>query len=199
MSSYHKIVEYKELIPKGNPKFILRIGNAKLYDSLIKLKLHPKKSLTLTLPNVPDIYAMDFVRGYFDGDGCVYLYKIQKDNRVIPRKLSVIFTSGSEQFLKELCELIHQHATARIVKVLKSRTAYQIRYSTNDALKIFKELYKVSLKGDYLERKYVIFQEFLRLRWPSGEVGQRGGLQNRYAPVRSRSRPPSESGAINYT
>ena len=30
--------------------------------------------------------------------------------------------------------------------------------------------------------------------WLSGEVGQRGSLQNCYAPVRSRPEPPSSSG-----
>jgi hypothetical protein len=55
-------------------RFILRIGNKNLYDSLVTLGLYPSKPLTIHTPSIPRKMVSHFVRGYFDGDGCVSLY-----------------------------------------------------------------------------------------------------------------------------
>eukprot|EP01084_Bolivina_argentea_P084284 152464_1 len=52
-----------------------------IYDNLLALDLIrlgciPKKSLILEWPNnIPDEYVNHFVRGYFDGDGCISFRK----------------------------------------------------------------------------------------------------------------------------
>lgn len=48
--------------------------SSKLFDDLMKLGCTPKKSLTLQFPTdnqVPQEFIRHFIRGYFDGDGCI--------------------------------------------------------------------------------------------------------------------------------
>jgi hypothetical protein len=49
----------------------LRISSRYLGDSLIKLGCVPKKSLILRYPQIPLYLTWHFIRGYFDGDGCL--------------------------------------------------------------------------------------------------------------------------------
>ena len=42
------------------------------YNDIIALGGKERKSLTLTFPDVPEKYLSHFIRGYFDGDGCIY-------------------------------------------------------------------------------------------------------------------------------
>lgn len=52
----------------------LQVYNKKICQDLINLGCHPAKSLTLEFPEediVPSEFRSHFVRGYFDGDGCV--------------------------------------------------------------------------------------------------------------------------------
>ena len=71
LKSEHSIVTMKPNWPNGKLRYLLRIGSHKLYDTLICLGLYPNKSLTVRFPKVPKKYLRHFVRGYFDGDGCV--------------------------------------------------------------------------------------------------------------------------------
>ena len=85
MGSKHSIVGSKSTWPNGKTRYLLRIGSHKLYDALVKLGLYPNKSLTIQFPVLPKKYAHDFIRGYLDGDGCVYLQKsrgVKKKNIV---------------------------------------------------------------------------------------------------------------------
>lgn len=165
LSSEHTIVKQKSSWKNGKLKYLLRIGNKYMYSSLLKLGLYPNKSLTITFPEISKRYRIDFIRGYFDGDGCIYPYMLVNEaGKKYCRKLSVIFTSGSSEFLDGLSKVINQILGIKIQKILKSVTAYQLRYSTTDSTIILHALYKNCKKGDYLERKYQKFKYFLSLR-----------------------------------
>ncbi|MDL2302602.1 LAGLIDADG family homing endonuclease, partial [Lachnospiraceae bacterium OttesenSCG-928-D06] len=52
----------------------VRINNTNMCRDLISLGCVPQKSLTLTFPSeelLPGNYVRHFIRGYFDGDGCI--------------------------------------------------------------------------------------------------------------------------------
>ena len=91
LGSSHRIIERASQWEHGNKTYTLRIGSHALYDSLFHLGLRPRKSLTVTMPEIPSRYFMDFVRGYFDGDGCVYLEKITRKNGLIRPRNSARF------------------------------------------------------------------------------------------------------------
>jgi len=91
----------------GKIRYFLRIGDHILYGDLIRLGLYPNKSLTIIFPKIPKDFLSDFVRGYLDGDGCVFFHSSPGiTKKRIVKRLSVIFTSGSFDFLMGLCETL---------------------------------------------------------------------------------------------
>lgn len=142
--------------------YLLRIGSHEIYDSLLRLGLYPNKSLTITFPTVPENFLSHFVRGYFDGDGCISLYRRPgKHGQQIMKKLSVIFTSGSYSFLETLGTTLAHSAGLKHYKVYKGwNRSFQLRYSTIDSIKIFKFLYNRASKDLYLERKFATFAKY---------------------------------------
>lgn len=152
-------------------QYLLRIGSRALYESLEKLGLEPRKSLTMRFPAVPASYLGSFLRGYFDGDGCVFLEtrKGSKGQEVI-KKLSVIFTSGSKNFLENLHKNLVKWYNFLPRKVYKSRRSFQLRYNTQESLKLYKILYKKVEQKLFLKRKQDIFKKYIALKRPRGEV-----------------------------
>lgn len=162
MNSEHKIVRRAPSFPNGHDSYLLRIGSHKLYSDLIKLGLYPNKSLSVKFPNVPTKFLGDFIRGYFDGDGCVYIER-SSDKKLIKR-LRTIFTSGSYDFLEKMNEILRTKISLIQNKVYKSHRSYQLRYSTDDSLKLFKLMYNNCEKNDFLERKFTLFKNYFNIR-----------------------------------
>ena len=168
LKSEHKIVK---LYPgklngkiHGKIRYFLRIGDHALYDSLIKLGLYPNKSLNIKFPKIPKKYLNDFIRGYFDGDGCVYLGLSKgKRQKLIIKKLSIIFTSGSLEFLEKMGETLKKTCQLKKNKVYNSKRSYQLRYSTNDTIKLYLFIYKKN-PTLFLKRKFYIFQKYFQLK-----------------------------------
>lgn len=162
LKSEHKIT----CLPAfGNRKmrFMLRIGSHVIFKDLGKFNLHPNKSLDLDLPGIPKKYFSSFLRGYFDGDGCVH---IERPKNI----LKVIFTSGCKNFLLELSSMISKNMDIKLRRVVDSQRSYQLRYSQRDGLIILGHLYKNIESKLYLIKKYNIYQDFLRLKMENGHV-----------------------------
>jgi hypothetical protein len=165
LSSKHTIVKQKSLWKNGKLRYMLRIGSHKIYDSLVNLGLYPNKSLTIKFPEIPNNFLGDFIRGYLDGDGCVYLYRIKgKNGKLIIKKLSVIFTSGSKIFLEKLNLVLKRKIGVRQIKIYKGQRCFQLRYGTSDSIKVFKLLYGKAQKDFYFKRKLNVFLKYFRLR-----------------------------------
>lgn len=145
----------------GRPRYMLRIGNQTLYNSLLKHGLYPNKSLSIALPLIPSQYFADFVRGYFDGDGCVHIERTAgKVQSVIINRLSVIFTCGSKKFLEQMNEKLTADFGLSNRTIHACRNAFQLRYSTTDSVKIFILLYKNTPPSIYSVRKFNTFKEY---------------------------------------
>jgi intein-encoded DNA endonuclease-like protein len=166
MSSEHTmVILYPTESHPGKVRYFLRIGSHMLYDSLIKLGLYPNKSLTVRFPKIPENFLRDFVRGYLDGDGCVFLQVATGVHmKKIVKKLSIIFTSGSFDFLMGLCQTLNSKLFLANNKVYKGTGAYQLRYSTKDSLKIFEFLYSDCPVDLFLKRKFNIFRDYYLMR-----------------------------------
>lgn len=145
--------------------YLLRIGSHELYNDLVKLGLYPNKSLTIKFPLIPKKYLSHFVRGYFDGDGCVRIdMKKGKRQALILNKLCTVFTSGSKEFLLELATQIHDATKTDLLKVYHGHRSFMLSYTTTDSVKIFKWMYG-QVKGDvYLARKVSIYSRYFQIR-----------------------------------
>lgn len=115
------------------------------------------KSLVLTFPTediVPKHLIRHFIRGYFDGDGCIYTNK--EKNRY-----SVSFV-GTESFLDLISKVFEEELGLRDTKKNKSSNAYDITWGGRiNAMKIFNYLYKDC--NIFLERKFNKFNSFICL------------------------------------
>lgn len=138
--------------------YYVRIGNKIIYDDLIKLGLCPRKSLVIELPEIPDKYFEYFLRGYFDGDGCINIEK-NKKNRV-----NIIFTSGSKLFLEQLAEKIVGVYPRIKSSVSYGFGAYKLRYNWRNALMIAGYIYQDVHNAPYLEYKHTKYMQYLNSR-----------------------------------
>ncbi len=165
LQAEHPIVLLKPRGPNHKTRYFIRIGSHKLYDSLIKLGLYPNKSLTVLFPSVPKKYLGDFVRGYFDGDGCASL-QLAKGKKMasIVKRLQVIFTCGSKKFLEVLSQKISESCQVSQIEITNSRRSFQLRYNTRDSINIFKFIYKNASESFYFVDKLTVFTKYFKLR-----------------------------------
>lgn len=137
-------------------KVTLEIHGKELIYSLKKYGLAPRKTGKEQIKNIPKKYHSDFIRGYFDGDGC-----LSKDIRGNKKRHSLCFTvaCASKKFLKTLQNILIKNCLLSSTKILPiSDNCYHLKYGGNKQIpRIFDYLLKNS--GTKLERKYKILSE----------------------------------------
>ncbi len=158
LEKFNKDLESNRPIPTYKPssKFPYRknmsqlnIVNKYFYKHLIDKGCFANKSLILEFPTdlqVPKELVRHFIRGYFDGDGSVYISS---------KKLSVELI-GTPEFIS-VCQsiLMNEVGLNKTTLYAKKNTknTVRMRYSgTRQCIKIFKYLYEDS--SVFLERKY---------------------------------------------
>lgn len=135
----------------------INICNQKICNDLSDLGCVPNKSLILKFPNdkiVPKNLIRHFIRGYFDGDGCVHVN--------LSNKSTVINFVGTKEFLSSLQDIFHNELKISYTKMTNQRNnkAFQITYGGIEEFeKIFTYLYKDS--NIYLDRKLEKFKIIL--------------------------------------
>ena len=123
------------------------IRNAQLHDSLIKQGCVPNKSLILTFPDtnvVSEDLIRHFIRGYFDGDGCLSFNK----NRYCIPNVSIL---GTKQFLEKL-ETTSNFKWRWVHDSRHNSNIYSIHADKNHGIDFLNWIY--SDCTIYLERKY---------------------------------------------
>lgn len=164
LNSEHKIKKVKSHFTGSRNCFVLTIGSHKIYDDLFKLGLYPNKSLNIDFPEIPKKYLGHFIRGYFDGDGCIYFErKRSKTGRLIIKRIRVIFTSGSKIFLENMDKKLKDLGISN-GKIYSSKRAYQLVYNNKNSIELFKIIYKNTSINSFFMRKFKIFEEYFKLR-----------------------------------
>jgi len=140
----------------GNCKtaYRLQIGSKEWFADLSRLGFTQNKSSTLVFPKIPKRYFGSFVRGYFDGDGCVYFKKHRVKHRT--NKIWVfitLFTCGSYPFLEDL----HAHLLKSGIKgghISRKKSGYDMGFSRYDSLALYRLMYHTAEVSDmFLPRK----------------------------------------------
>lgn len=148
------------LTRKTQPKLLtMQFVSERICKDLLALGITPRKSLTLQFPKVPLEYLNDFIRGYFDGDGSIY---VEKRNQAVR---FAIF-SGSKNFLvvlKKHLKIILPSVRGKLYK-RKGARCYDLRYfRIDDIPKLFEFLYPKAQNTLCLKRKYEKFQDALTI------------------------------------
>lgn len=122
------------LFPKGGHKaYRVSLRREKLVNSLIKLGCIPRKSLKLkSIPNISSSLIRHFIRGYFDGDGCITKNK---------KGMSVSIV-GTKKFLKEIKDRLGE---AEIISFIyktssKSGKTFVLKFGSKKSIDLFYDL-----------------------------------------------------------
>jgi len=126
-------------IVMGNEYVRIQISGKRLAERLVELGVTPRKSLTLEFPlMLPDKLNRHFMRGYFDGDGCITRSRACKQ-----LQFTVL---GTKSFLEVYCDkLIQAHCVSNVClyPAKADSKCYQIAYTGNRQVpKIMNWLYK---------------------------------------------------------
>jgi intein/homing endonuclease len=100
-----------------------------------------------------------FVRGYFDGDGCVS-YRLQLDKRYneLRQFLTVRFISGSRGFLESLRDVLRVSVQVGNGSISSVNGSYQLQYAMKDSIILFGYFYGNVSENCLLSRKYQAFK-----------------------------------------
>ena len=140
----------------GNQLYKLTFNQNQIINDLEKNGLHERKTFTIKFPDqISNECIPDFIRGYFDGDGCIHV-SVRK-NRVnsLIKNFSVL---GTENILLG----IQKHLPCKSY-IKKYRNIFRLTVNKeNDIKKIYNFLYgnNPTLK---LERKKTRFEETIQL------------------------------------
>lgn len=103
-----------------------------IYNDIINLGGKENKSLDMDFPNIPKEYLSDFIRGYFDGNGCVM--------RLKGGRINLAFTSGSKKFLDNLHQILKEEAGVEGGSYDPS--CVSLKFGKKDSIKIGNYMYK---------------------------------------------------------
>lgn len=156
------------LIPdKSSNAYTIAIAG-KWFPKYLKdlFSIEGRKSLTAVFPSqLPKEYWSQFIRGYFDGDGCIS-YIEQSNGRLIPT-ISFIGTSYFLDILRVYfydigVDLKSKNIYAPIVSHEVSNGIGTISYSGVNAIKILNNLYQDCDDMYRLDRKFSRYSEFIQ-------------------------------------
>ena len=162
MNSTYIITKSKKIVKnKIFYTYIFKIYGKEIYNDIVKLGGCERKSLIAKFPQVPNKYVRHFIRGYFDGDGCL---SINYKNRNYPK----IDFLGTKDFLSKLIEYLSHQTNIR-----KYHNIYSINYNGKKAQDILEYMYKDS--NIYLERKYKRYKDGMQWKkknnkWTDKEI-----------------------------
>lgn len=130
------------------------ITNKHLWNTLNKYGCIPKKSLKITFPDKTifsdESLIRHFIRGYFDGDGCISRnISTSNKNKIASLVITIL---GTEEFLMSILDYskISNFYIRNISK--ENKITKEVRIHTKDHLNFLNYLYKDSFI--YLDRKY---------------------------------------------
>lgn len=142
-------------IVNDNGSSFLNICSVKLAADLYKLGCVPNKSLVLDVPDIPEELFHHFVRGYFDGDGCIS--ERTKRQGAVRYTIDIL---SSEIFCNKLISYFQEKLDIPFKYQKKQTKINRICLSGNRQIKKFCDwMYKDATI--YLDRKYKVYQGLL--------------------------------------
>ena len=135
-------------------KLLFKVFSKYMSGKLVELGCSSPKSLTLTFPSEKILSKelhSHFIRGYFDGDGCITFCTQDK------HKYPVFSLVGTKEFMESCMKNLMQYCSLPKVKLthLGNNNTYSFRYGSKNLLKIREYLYKDATV--FLERKHEKF------------------------------------------
>ena len=142
----------------GQEYVSVSVYSKKFCSDLVKLGCTPVKTFTIIFPRdlLPENLLWHFIRGFFDGDGCISIANINRP--VIDFTSNVIFIEGLKLFLEE--NGIKCPKSIGINNKNNLTGCIQL-HNFENITNLYNLLYKDATI--YMNRKYDIFQKFLQI------------------------------------
>ena len=94
----------------GKPKLAYDVNSAKLVNSLVDMGYGYNKTYKhLHLPNLSDELMLAFIRGYFDGDGCVVVWKNIETGKKDRMRCSLSFFNKYDDLLADISNFLKKY------------------------------------------------------------------------------------------
>ena len=132
----------------------IKLSSTQTFDDLCKHGCIPNKSLIIKFPKLSSKLVSHFIRGFFDGDGCISEKKYLSGKDYTTLKTG--FCSGSKEFLEELIKFLP--TKHKKIEQRKNKNLYEIRFSVNDSTNLYHYMYKNSTV--WLKRKRDKFEKY---------------------------------------
>lgn len=157
LNSNHKIGIRNRKNPNSKTAYVLQIGSKKVVKELKEFGIIQNKSLSIKFPqNIPPKFLRHFVRGYFDGDGGIYLKQCwRKEKKSLKWVFQIYFVSRNKQYLEKLHSALKKYVKGGYIS--PKERGYALRFSLQDGFSLFHAMYQDVSKEMFLERKYNIF------------------------------------------
>ncbi len=163
MNSGHKITKKKAKINE-KPLYRLQIGSKKMCNDLRNIGLMERKAKRIRLPSVPKNKFRDFLRGYFDGDGNVWVNYMNRKRKTPTLVIQTTFTSYSNGFLNSLKNELKKFNVKGGAIFTTQENTFRLQYSVKDSLLLYQLMYD-NLDNDlFLPRKREVFEKYRKIK-----------------------------------
>lgn len=148
LETFKKYINYTGYIKNTPEKIIydkflrksqnfISIRSNKLCEDLSKLGVAPNKTHKTYFPEIPEEFWSHFIRGVFDGDGCLSNYK---EKNYIKYNFSIV---GNKKLINRIQDILVEKCKLNKTKLITQKNSVSVCYCGNkQLLKIKEYLYK---------------------------------------------------------
>ena len=150
---YYNDTSHFEGYNKPKHTAYIMFSSKKMGEDLVKLGVVPNKTFILkSLPNIPDNLMKHFIRGYFDGDGSVYL--TSKDNAI-----KTVFY-GTHDFINSIQDFLIKELDLTKKKITDQKEANVsfVGMAKQESEKLYHYMYDEATI--FLNRKYEKYNKY---------------------------------------
>lgn len=162
LGSEHKITLRKSISFKN---YSIQIGSKEMYQDLVNIGMKENKTARMKFPDMEEKYFPHFLRGYFDGDGNVWVGLIHKERKTQHMAIRTVFTSCSADFLVSLHEKVFI-LTGEGGSLSKGKgNYYRLTFSIKGSFNLYEIMYNNIQSSLFLKRKMIKFQKYFKNKY----------------------------------
>ncbi|MCM1315253.1 MAG: LAGLIDADG family homing endonuclease [Alistipes senegalensis] len=156
LGGVHKVIHTEKNVSFNGYNYrthncVIRVYSKQIIQDLISNDVVPNKTKDKTFPKCNN-YFWDFVRGFMDGDGCIY---------VNPRNyISVKFVNANVDFLNYIKDTIFQLVNIKGTIYKEKENKYQLVFFVQKDVRYLLNYIYYDTNNQYLERKYNIYKSY---------------------------------------
>lgn len=159
---FKRYIKYEGDLIKSKTRdvFDIKISSSKMKSDLLKLGISPNKTMSVNYPLIPENLQNHFMRGVFDGDGCISIHHDKRDNS---DRGQVNICSGSFDFIEKYVDNMVKYCGVKKNNIRQPKgTYYVIDWGgLSDVESVYEFLYKES--NIFLKRKKETYDKVMSI------------------------------------